>query len=310
MKISFIIPCYRSEKTVSGVMDEVIEIVSQKSGYDYEIIAVNDCSPDNVYDVLVKRASENKKIKVINLAKNFGKHSALMAAFSVISGDYVVCLDDDGQCPMDRLWDLIKPLDEGFDVSIAKYSKKKQSGLKNFGSKVNNIMTRIALKKPKDWVFSNFIARKAFVCKEIIKYNNPYPYLEGLTLSVSKNIAFVPMEERRRTVGTSGYTFKKSLSLWLNGLTAFSVVPLRVSSLIGVITALCGFLFGAFTIIRKLIVRNISIGWSSTIAIMLFIGGMIMLMLGMLGEYIGRIYISINNSPQYVIKEMINIDDK
>lgn len=309
MKLSFVIPCYRSENTIQGVVDELYDILRQKNEYDYEIIAVNDCSPDNVYIKLQELAKNNQKFKVINLAKNAGKHGALMAAFANVSGEYVICLDDDGQCPIDHLWELIEPLNNGYDMSIARYPKKKQSAFKNFGSKINSLMTRVLLDKPKDCVFSNFVARKAFVCKEIIKYDNPFPYMEGLSLRVTNNIAFVPMEERSRVSGTSGYTFKKSLSLWVNGLTAFSVKPLRISSLVGVICALCGFVFGIVTIIRKLCMPNISAGWSSTVSILLFIGGLIMLMLGMIGEYIGRIYISINNSPQYVIKETINIDE-
>lgn len=309
MKLSFIIPCYGSENTIESVVEELLSVVKQKE-YDYEIIAVNDCSPDNVIDKLHHLASKDEKFKVIDFAKNFGKHGALMAAFALVTGDYVICLDDDGQCPVDRLWDLIEPLNNGYDIAVAKYPVKKQSLVKNFGSKVNSLMTRVLLDKPKDWVFSNFIARKKFVCDEIIKYQNPYPYLEGLTLNVTHNISFVPMEERNRQEGTSGYTLRKSLKLWLNGFTAFSVKPLRVSSLIGVITAICGFIFGLITIIRKLIIVNVSVGWSSTIAVMLFIGGLIMLMLGMIGEYIGRIYISINNSPQYVIRTTINIEEE
>lgn len=307
MVLSFVIPCYRSENTVSSVIDEIITVVSEKKEYDYEIIAVNDCSPDNVYDVLKELSLGNKKIKLIDLAKNVGKHAALMAAFSVVKGDYVICVDDDGQCPTDCLWELLEPLDNGYDMAVAKYPKKKQSGFKNFGSRINSLMTRILLEKPKDFVFSNFVARKKFVCDSIINYKNPYPYLEGLSLNVTHNIAFVPMEERDRISGTSGYSFRKSISLWLNGFTAFSVKPLRISSLIGLICALAGFLFGLVTVIRKLCISNISVGWSSTVAIMLFIGGLIMLMLGMIGEYIGRIYISINNSPQYVIRETKNI---
>lgn len=309
MLLSFVIPCYRSEKTVKSVIDEIMMVVGQKSKYEYEIIAVNDYSPDDVYSVLKELSGVNDRIKVIDLAKNVGKHAALMAGFSVVQGDYVICVDDDGQCPIDHLWDLLEPLDNGYDMAIARYPKKKQSGFKNFGSKMNSAMTKIMLDKPKDFVFSNFVARKRFVCDKIIEYRNPYPYLEGLSLNVTRNIAFVPMEERERISGTSGYNLKKSLSLWLNGLTAFSVKPLRVSSLIGVICAIIGFIFGIITIIRKLIYTSISVGWSSTVSIMLFIGGLIMLMLGMIGEYIGRIYISINNSPQYVVRETINISD-
>ncbi len=308
MKISFVIPCYRSENTVSAVIDEIIGKVSEKPEYDYEIIAVNDSSPDNVYDVLVNRANENTKIKVIDLAKNGGKHAALMAAFAYVKGDYVVCVDDDGQCPVDKLWDLIEPLENGYDMSVAKYPKKKQSFGKNFGSKINSLMTRIMLEKPKDFVFSNFVARKKFVCDKIIEYKNPYPYLEGLSLSITRNIAFIEMEERSRLSGTSGYNFKKSLSLWINGFTAFSVKPLRISTFLGMVFATFGFLVGLIVVIKKLINPLIPMGYSSTMAALLFIGGIIMLMLGMLGEYIGRIYISINNSPQYVIRDTVNIE--
>ncbi len=307
MLLSFVIPCYRSENTVTSVIGEIIDTVSEKFDYDYEIIAVNDCSPDDVYSVIKKLSAENPKIKAIDLAKNVGKHAALMAAFSVVQGDYVICIDDDGQCPVNHLWELIEPLNNGYDMAVAKYPKKKQAFYKNMGSKVNALMTRVLLSKPKEFVFSNFVARKKFVCKKTIEYTNPYPYLEGISLSITRNIAFVPMEERNRLSGTSGYSLKKSISLWLNGFTAFSVKPLRISSLLGLICAIVGFIFGIVTIVRKLVVVNISVGWSSIISIMLFIGGLIMLMLGMIGEYIGRIYISINNSPQYVIRETINI---
>ena len=307
MVLSFVIPCYRSEKTVTLVIEEIIKTVSEKNEYDYEIIAVNDCSPDNVYDVLKECAKKNKKLKVIDLAKNVGKHAALMAAFAEVQGDYVICLDDDGQCPIDYLWELIEPLNNGYDMSVAKYPKNKQAFYKNIGSKMNSMMTRVLLDKPKDFVFSNFVARKRFVCEKIIEYKNPYPYLEGISLSITRNIAFVPMEERSRISGITGYSLRKSISLWLNGFTAFSVKPLRISSFIGLICAIIGFVFGIVTIVRKFVVSNVSVGWSSTISIMLFIGGLLMLMLGMIGEYIGRIYISINNSPQYVIREKLNL---
>ena len=307
MLLSFVIPCYNSEQTVSQVIEEIIEKVSKKNEYEYEIIAVNDCSPDDVYDVLKQIANDNHKVKIIDLAKNVGKHAALMAAFSEVKGDYVITVDDDGQCPINNLWELIEPLNNGFDMSIAKYPKKRQSIIKNIGSKINSLMTRILLDKPKDFVFSNFIARKKFVCENMVNYKNPYPYLEGMSLSVTRNISFVPMEQRDRISGKSGYSFRKSLKLWLNGFTAFSVKPLRISSFIGILCALIGFIFGIVTIIRKLTLSNVAAGWSSTVAIILFVGGLLMMMLGMIGEYIGRIYISINNIPQYVIREKINM---
>lgn len=309
-KISFVIPCYHSELTVHDVIDEIKEKVAERPDFDYEIIAVNDCSPDNVIDVLKGIAENDIKIKVIDLAKNVGKPGAAMAGYSVVDGDIIINLDDDGQCPLDRLWELIEPLNNGYDISFAKYPMKKQSAFKNFGSGVNSLMTQIVIGKPKGLQFSNFSAMKKFVVNEIIKYDNPYPYIGGLMLRTTSKICNVEMEERERAAGIGHYTFKKSLKLWLNGFTAFSVKPLRISTILGVICAFIGFVFGIVTIVNKIMRPEVLVGYSSLMAVLLFIGGMIMIMLGMIGEYIGRIYICINNSPQYVIKEEINIGNE
>ena len=309
-KISFIIPCYGSEKTVGIVIDEIEKKLKEKEEkYDYEIIAVNDQSPDNVWNVLKEIAKNNKKIKLINLAKNMNRPGALMAGMSKVTGDYIVLMDDDGQCPMDNLWDLIKPLEEGHDVSIAKYPQYKQSIFKSFGTIVNRKMTEIVIGKPKDLSFTNFSAMKRYIVEEIKQYKNPYPYMTGLLLRTTSDIVNVKMEERERISGSTNFTLRKMLNLWINGFTAFSVKPLRISTVIGIITALVGFIYGIYIILHKLFVHSAVLqGYSSTMAIILFIGGIIMMMLGIIGEYIGRIYISINNSPQYVIKEMINME--
>ena len=307
-KLSFVIPCYGSEHTIEYVINEILEVVSQRNGYEYEIICVNDASPDNVLSVLKKIAEKNHRVKVVDLAKNFGKHSAVMAGYSLVTGDYVVNLDDDGQCPMDRLWDLVDPLvEDQADMTMAEYPKKKQSALKNFGSHVNSLMSRTLINKSKELQFSNFSVMKSYVIHEIIKYDNPYPYLEGLILRTTNRILNVRMEERGRYADKGNFTLIKSLSLWFNGFTAFSVKPLRIATFIGLVCSLLGFVAGIIVVIRKLVNPHIAMGYSSTMAIILFIGGMLMLMLGMIGEYIGRIYISINNSPQYVIRNTINI---
>lgn len=307
--LSFVIPCYGSEKTISFVIDEIIDTVSQKDEYQYEIIAVNDFSKDNVWEVLKEKASVNRNIKMIDFAKNMNRPGAVMAGLRYSQGDYVIILDDDGQCPMDRLWDLLMPLCAGFDVSMAKYTEYKQSNFKSFGTIVNRKMTEMVIDKPKNLSFTNFMALKRFIVEEISKYDNPYPYLTGLILRTTDRIINVPMEERERISGKTTFTLPKMIKLWVNGFTAFSIKPLRISSLIGVVCAIVGFVFGIITVIRKLVVPDISVGWSSTVAIMLFIGGLIMLMLGMIGEYIGRIYISINNAPQYVVRDTINIEN-
>ncbi len=307
--ISFVIPCYRSEKTIEKVIEEIIQTVSERQAYDYEIIAVNDCSPDDVYSVLRRLADNNEKIKVVNLARNMGKHAAVMAGYSFAKGDYVVDLDDDFQSPTYELWNLLAPVEEGrCDVATALYSEKREKFIKRFGSNVNLWMTRVLLDKPKDIRMENFSVMKSFVCKEMIKYKNPYPYLEGLLFRVTKSVLTVPMDQRSRADdNASGFTLKKSLSLFLNGLTAFSVKPLRVSSLIGILFAVFGFLYGVFVILRKMLNPQIAVGYSSLMAIILFSSGLTMILLGIIGEYLGRIYICINESPQYVIRETINM---
>lgn len=308
-KISFVIPCYGSAKTVGIVIDEINKTVESKNGYDYEVIAVNDHSPDNVWEVLTEIARKNKKVKCINLAKNMNRPGALMAGMSKVTGDYVILMDDDGQCPMESLWELIKPLEEGHDISIAKYPEYKQSLFKSFGTIVNRKMTEIVIEKPKGMAFTNFAAMKKYIVDEIIKYKNPYPYMTGLMLRTTSDIVNVEMQERERITGSTNFTFKKMLALWINGFTAFSIKPLRISTVIGFITAAIGFIYGIYIVIQKIVLHSaIAQGYSSLMAVMLFIGGIIMLMLGMIGEYLGRIYISINNSPQYVIKEMLNIE--
>lgn len=308
--ISFVIPCYRSENTIEMVIDEIRNIVREREGYDYEIVAVNDCSPDHVYDVLAKLAKEDSKVKVINFAKNMGKHAAVIAGYSVVSGQYVVNLDDDYQSPVNELWKLMELVEsDECDCATAEYFVKKESLFKRIGSNINLKMSEIMLEKPKGLRIENFSVIKAFVAKEIINYRNPYPYLEGLTFRVTNRVKAVQMEQRDRgDDNASGFTIKKSISLILNGLTAFSVKPLRFASLCGVLFAALGFAYGVVTIIRKLIHPEILLGYSSLLAVILFSSGLIMVMLGLIGEYLGRIYICINDSPQYVIRNTINID--
>jgi len=309
--LSFVIPCYGSEKTIKNVTDEIIETVSQKSNYDYEIIAVNDCSPDNVWRVLNELADKNPKIKIIDFAKNANRPGAVMAGLSNASGDICIVMDDDGQCPMPELWRLLEPIGNDCDVSIASYPERKQSAFKDLGTIINKKMTEFALDRPKGLEFTNFMAMKSFIAKKITEYNNPYPYMTGLILRTTQRIKNVEMEQRGRIDnGKTNFTFRKMVNLWVNGLTAFSIKPLRTATLIGVICAFVGFAYGLFTIINKLINPEIAVGYSSLMAVLLLIGGIIMLLLGIIGEYIGRIYICLNNSPQYVIREKINFDSE
>lgn len=305
--ISFVIPCYRSSQTLPGVIQEIKDTMKTLKNYEYEIVLVNDSSPDDTFCVITGLCRENDNITGINLAKNFGQHAALMAGFHYVKGDVVVCLDDDGQTPACEVGRLLAGIEEGADVVYAKYNHKHHSGFRNFGSHVNEVMTRIMLGKPKDLYVSSYFAAKRFVVDEMIRYEYAYPYVIGLVLRTTKNIVNVEIDHRDRQAGESGYTLKKLLGLWFNGFTAFSVKPLRIATVTGLICALCGFAYGIYTIIKKIFIQppDLVIGFSALMSVIVFMGGMLMLMLGLVGEYMGRMYVSMNNSPQYVIREIV-----
>ncbi len=307
--VSFVIPCYRSEHTLENVVAEIHKTLKDMEQYDYEIILVNDCSPDGTWAVIRRICQEDNRIRGINFAKNFGQHAALMAGLRQSSGDYVVCLDDDGQTPADEVGKLLGKLEEGYDAVYASYAHKQHSLFRNLGSKVNELMTRIMLEKPRQLYISSYFAVRRFVVEDMVRYENSYPYVIGLVLRATKNITNVEVSHRERQEGSSGYNLKKLLGLWFNGFTAFSVKPLRIATCIGCLSAAVGFLYGLYTIIKRMVNPQVPMGFSSTMAAIVFFGGMIMIMLGLIGEYIGRIYISLNNSPQYVIRERINAQE-
>jgi len=306
-KLSFVIPCYRSENTVMTVVDEIENTVSHRPEYDYEIILVNDGSPDSVWNVISERAKADDKVIGINLSKNFGQHSALMAGYNNVSGDIVVSLDDDGQTPACDVFKLIDELDKGYDIVYAQYPETHQSWFRRLGSdftkKVTDYLFDIKGEKRKG---SSYFVAKRYLIDEMVKYKNAYPYLAGLVLRSTRNISVVNIEHRSRIEGQSGYSINKLLALWLNGFTAFSIKPLKLGTYCGFFLAALGFVFALVTIIRKLFITPMmEAGWSSIISIMLVVGGVVLIMLGLMGEYIGRIYICINKSPQYVIKDFV-----
>ncbi len=290
-------------------MEEINDAMRAMPQYQHEIILVNDASPDDTFGAIRRLCEGQNNICGVNLAKNFGQHAALMAGFRYVRGDIIVCLDDDGQTPAAEAGKLLAGIEEGADVVYAKYAHKQHSGFRNFGSKVNEWMARALLDKPKEISVSSYFAAKRFVIEEILRYRNPYPYVIGLVLRTTKKIVNVDVTHRAREVGTSGYTVGKLLALWFNGFTAFSVKPLRIATVIGMAFACIGFLYGIYTIIKKFVNPDVVIGFSAMMSATVFFGGVILLVLGIIGEYIGRIYISLNNSPQYVVRESIDERD-
>ena len=308
-KLSFVIPCYRSEDTIEAVVRDIDETVRQRPGYDYEVILVDDCSPDNTYEVLMRLADINPRVRVVNLARNFGQASAIMAGYHYVTGDLVINLDDDGQTDPREFYKLVDRVHEGDDVVYAKYPEKKHSVFRNFGSRVNDMMADALIGKPRHLVFTSYFCARRFVIDEVLRYDKPFPYIDGLLMRVTKRVSAVEIPHRERESGESGYTIGKLFSLWLDGFTAFSVKPLRIATILGFLIAIIGFVYGVYTIVLQFIEPSEVTGWASLMAATVFLGGMIMVMLGLVGEYIGRIYISQNNAPQYVVRNTLNIED-
>lgn len=304
-KLSYVIPCYRSEKTIVKVVDEIRTAMEREKDCTYEIILVNDGSPDGVWNVMQGLVQQDKRIIAVNLTRNFGQHAALMAGYRQVSGDIVISLDDDGQTPADEAMKLVARLNEGYDVVYAKYKRNMENIFRRFGSYVNSRMAEYMIEKPKNIAIQSYYAARRFIIDEILQYQHPYPYIFGLVFRATQNVSNVEVNHRSREEGTSGYSFAKLIGLWMNGFTAFSVKPLRIATVLGCLCALLGFVTGIYFIVRKFIDPTVPMGYSSLISALMLLGGMIMLMLGLLGEYIGRIYICINNAPQAVTREVV-----
>ena len=301
--LSFVIPCYRSSRTIGAVVRELTDTLKTREGeYDHEIILVNDGSPDNTAEVISELCGEYPSLVFVDLSRNFGQHSALMAGFHQVRGDVFICLDDDGQTPADECFKLIDKVLEGNDIVFAEYGKRRMNAFRNLGSRFNAACNHFFFGQPKNLSVNSYFACRRFVVDTALQYPNPFPYVTGLLFQSVSRYANVPVTHRARLEGESGYSLKKLISLWANGVTAFSIKPLRLANYIGWLTAAAGFVFALITVIRKLVNPNMQAGWASTIAVMLVIGGVIIGLIGIVGEYIGRIYLSINRYPQFVVR--------
>lgn len=309
-KISYVIPCYRSEHTLEQVVAEVTATMGTLPQYDYEVVLVNDCSPDGTLGVIRRLVAADSHVQGVDLARNFGQHAALMAGFHQCTGDVIVCLDDDGQTPANEVGKLLEQINAGYDVVYARYDNKRQAGWRNLGSWVNSKMTEIMLGKPPELVVNSYFAARRFVVDEMLRYEHCYPYVIGLVLRTTKNICNVPVHHRAREEGRSGYTLGKLLGLWMNGFTSFSVKPLRIATYFGTLSAAAGFLYLIYIVINHFTRHTAPLGWASTTALLLVLGGAILIVLGLIGEYVGRIYMCANAAPQYVAREYLRHEEE
>ncbi len=311
MKISMVIPCYNSEKTIKTVVHNIIAIF-MSTGYDYEIVLVNDCSPDNTWQIIRALVNNDNRIKGINLSKNAGQQAAIMAGLRETTGDLIMSCDDDGQTPIENIPEMVRLLEEkNYDCVCAKYTGFEQKSiLRRLGSAIYMRLVYWLIDCPSGIEVRVFMVVRRYVIEEICKYTQPYPIIAGLLLRVTHNIGNLEMQQHSRKVGRSGYTLWKLVTTFLNSFISFSIKPLRLSAVVGGVSALGGMIFGIVVIIRKIVYPGIQAGWSSLMAVLFIMSGLILTVLGMTGEYLGRTYMSATHLPQYVIKETINVEEK
>jgi undecaprenyl-phosphate 4-deoxy-4-formamido-L-arabinose transferase len=305
---SLVIPVYGSQDLLPTLLTKIKEAFnhSQISIYSYEIIFVCDSSPDNSWQIIKDLSIINSQVRGILLRTNAGQHNAIMAGLEKAKGEIIITMDDDLQHSPDDIFKLIDKINLGADVVYARFNNRSHALWKILGSKLNNYVASYLLKKPRDLYLSPFRAFKSGIKDQILQCSGPYVYIDGLILSITKNISSVDVSHYKRLEGEGNYSFGKSVSLWLKMATSFSIVPLRLTSLIGLIISGLGFISALLLIIQKFALNQFPVGWSSIIVAVLIIGGFQLLALGIIGEYVGRILLTVNNAkPKYVISEKV-----
>lgn len=307
MLLSIVIPCYKSAHTIGKVVEQSMEVIGKIDGLDCEFILVNDFSPDNTFQAIRGLAEKYPNVKGINLAKNFGQHNAIMAGLHEAKGDYIMGMDDDMQTHPSQIPAFIDKMKEGYDVVFGIYKKRKFSFIKNFTSKIASFIVWHMVERPKGLEASNYWCCRKYVRDELIKYTGYNLYLQILFYRTTGNIANIEIEHFSREEGSSNYNFKKAFRLFMSFMN-YTVIPLRVATLMGTLFSAAGFIGAIIIFIRKLIDPAVAIGWSSLMCAMLVLFGITFLMMGIIGEYVGKLILNQSKTPQFVIRETVNIE--
>ena len=313
MKYSIVIPCYNSSHTIHQVVKATSEEMTRLERTPFEFVLVDDFSPDNGATVnkLRELSEDFSNVRVVELARNAGQHNAIMAGLHYAQGENIILMDDDMQTHPSQLHLLLEKIDEGFDVVYGYYPKKKHSAFRNFGSWLNYTTVRILIGKPKDMYTSSYCVMRKYVRDSIIEYPAQYSHMQGLVLrTVSpERIASVPIQHFERAYGESNYSFKKLVSLWSN-IAGFSIVPLRMSRRGGEFLTLLGILGIIWLVIRKITQHTKMLGWTSTMITIILFSGIVIMTLGIVGEYVGRMFLTIGNYPQFVVRDVYGGDKR
>ncbi|MBD5549671.1 MAG: glycosyltransferase family 2 protein [Lachnospiraceae bacterium] len=306
MLISVCIPCYRSAKTLPVLVSDIKEEFSKRND-DYEIILVNDGSPDDTFEIIKQLCADDKKIIGVDLMRNYGQASAKLEAIRHAKGDAVVFMDDDGQHPAKYIFALTDKLIEGgYDVVYAHLVNKTHSSTRNLTSYIYNKVAVAVGVKPKGIHTSSFAAYSSDVARKIREYRSPFVSLGGYVRHLTNKYAEVDIEHGKRIAGKTNYTFSKRLRMFKNIFFSFTMIPLQVATTFGSILSLAGFVGVIYLLIHKILHPNMPMGYTSTNIIMLLIGGVLLITIGIVGEYIGRIYMTISGMPQSTVRTVIN----
>lgn len=305
-EISVVIPVYKSEKCIPELTKQISDALKD---FSWELILVNDCSPDNSWTEIKKVAAENNNITGINLRKNGGQDLAILAGLNHAKGKWIVIMDDDLQHSPYDIPKLYTQAQKGFDVVYADFKQKKQKLWKNLGSWLNGKVSEITLGKPKGIYLSPFKIISSSVVKEMCKLNNLFPYIDGLIFQVTKNITQINIEHHKREYGKSNFTLVKSMQVFFRMMFGFSTFPLNFATYIGFFSSTMGFVLAIYFLVKFLLGLEPLTGWTSLIMVILILGGLILLALGIIGKYIGQMYLTINNSPKYIVKETVGYEE-
>ncbi|MDD2898868.1 MAG: glycosyltransferase family 2 protein [Desulfuromonadaceae bacterium] len=302
--VSIVIPVYNAEKTIADLCRTLMDLLA--ADYQLEIVLINDSSNDGSDAVCKFLQSEYPQtIVYARLSRNFSEHNAVMAGLNQVRGDYVVIMDDDFQNPPEEVSRLLTEIQKGFDVVYCQYPVKNDSFFRNLGSYLNGSMARVVLNKPANLYLSSFKAINRFLVNEIITDKNPRPYIDAIILRITRSIGTVEVRHDQRRAGRSGYTFKKLTALWGDTIVSYSLIPLRIVALLGLILTLIGLYSVSIVIFQNLHPYfNDPSELEELTSVTIFFRGFQLFATGIVGEYVGRIYLKLNQEPQYIIREM------
>ncbi len=302
IELSIIVPVFNSEGTLEKLIAEIEKSFLEK--ISYEVVLINDGSTDNSWEKLQELSKIQPNIVAINLLKNYGQHNAMMCGFHYARGEFVVTIDDDLQNPPSEIAKLLVEIKKGYDVVFGRFDKKKHNNVRKFGTKVVGYLNKKIFGKPDDLVLTNFRMMRKSVVERMINYKTQYPYVPGLVLMFSERKTNVLVSHKKREIGKSNYNFIRIAKLVSTILFNYSSFPIRFVSFVGFGISMLSFLIGIAYILRDIIVGVQVQGWTTLIVLISFLGGFIILMIGMLGEYIARMNTQLSNTKSFMIKDV------